>query len=72
MGMSLRNMCKKIKRYDDLIHTKEKLEKSFNQLKENVIYGQQLVQIGSWKYDAVKDQIYGSEEIRVYSCPVWI
>ncbi|ABR49387.1 diguanylate cyclase/phosphodiesterase with PAS/PAC and GAF sensor(s) [Alkaliphilus metalliredigens QYMF] len=40
-----------------------KLEKSLNQLRENVFYGQKLLSIGSWTYDFQSEELFGSQEV---------
>jgi len=39
------------------------LEESFNILKENLIYGQQLARIGSWTYDIKTGETFWTEEV---------
>jgi len=63
MAFIARNIIKKLWKNDDLIQLKGELERSFNQLKENVIYSQRLVQIGSWTHDIQKDEIFLSDEV---------
>ena len=41
---SIQNILKKIRKNSEL-------EENFNELYENIIYWQQLAQIGSWTYD---------------------
>ncbi|WP_069998990.1 EAL domain-containing protein [Cellulosilyticum sp. I15G10I2] len=42
---------------------KQEVKTKFNQLKENVIYGQQLCHIGSWTHDLQKDEIFFTDEV---------
>ncbi|HZK35119.1 MAG TPA: EAL domain-containing protein [Bacillota bacterium] len=45
------------------------LEDSFNLLKENVLHGQELIEIGSWTYDIKEDGIYRSDGLyRILDC----
>jgi PAS domain S-box-containing protein len=53
---SIHNLIKKIKK-------SSALEKNLNVLSENLIYGQQLAQIGSWTYDIQKEEAFWTEEI---------
>lgn len=42
---------------------KKVLEGDFNRLKENMIYGQEILQIGSWTYDITNEEIFYSEGV---------
>ncbi|MGI6777536.1 MAG: EAL and GGDEF domain-containing protein [Acetivibrionales bacterium] len=63
MGFILKDILKRINNNDDLNNSKEELEKSYKQLKENVIFSQQLANIGSWTYDMHKNEVFWTEEI---------
>lgn len=53
---SIQNILKKIRKNSEL-------EENFNELYENIIYWQQLAQIGSWTYDIQKGEAFWTEEV---------
>lgn len=63
MSFIKKEIFKKIIRNDDLTHLNERLEKSLNQLEENVFYSQGMIKTGSWTHDLVKNETFWSDEI---------
>ncbi|NMA68151.1 MAG: PAS domain-containing protein, partial [Desulfitobacterium sp.] len=41
----------------------EELQKEYNQLKENITYGQKIAKVGSWTYDLQADEIFSTSEV---------
>ena len=63
MGYIRRKIINKIIDNDDSSIPRDELEKDYNILKENLLYGQELVKIGSWTYDIKNEEIFWSDEI---------
>lgn len=65
-----KKIFKKRKKKDDLTSSKKELEKKSDELQGNTFYEQQLQNVtgvGSWKYDVIKNEFYGSQEMhRIY------
>lgn len=63
LGFTRKNIIKKIVKNLEVTDIKEELEENFNQLNENVFYGQQLVKTGSWTHDLINKDTFWTDEI---------
>lgn len=63
MASVWKNMFNSRKKDLDLVNLKEELEEKFNLLKENIVYGQRLLSIGSWTYDIQKNEVFKTDGI---------
>ncbi|MFY9521044.1 MAG: EAL domain-containing protein [Caldicoprobacterales bacterium] len=69
--MTSKNSKVDTKKINEALSNIVQLEDSFNLLKENVLHGQKLIDMGSWTYDIKNDEMYRSDGLyRILDCSV--
>src|SRR5690554_4415452 len=67
--MTSKNSKVDTKKINEALSNIVQLEDSFNLLKENVLHGQKLIDMGSWTYDIKKQEMYRSDGLyRILDC----